>query len=128
MFLVLIKKNQKFVGMEISNQNINSSILSKGKSKSSKETKYIQKKDLNEHDANIVAYKEKLKEYGEFFLEKMAKQRKEYSNRKTSFVEIKLCDVKVQVFKIEKGVNNNTLIRKSFWINKTKISPVSSSK
>ena len=48
---------------------------------------------------------------------------KEYTPRKSNFVEIKLCDNKMEVFKIQKG-KNLVLKRKSFWVDKTKIFPV----
>ena len=69
------------------------------------------------------AYEAKVKQRDEEFLEKMAQQRETNSNRKTSFVEINICDKKSQVFKKEKGVNI-IVTKKSFWINKSKIFPV----
>lgn len=40
----------------------------------------------------------------------MAPKLKEYIQRKTNFVEINLYDNKVQVFKMERGMNSNLKI------------------
>ncbi|KAL7596937.1 hypothetical protein Lser_V15G31429 [Lactuca serriola] len=63
---------------------------------------------LETHEANVKKEKKS-------FSKQKALKIKENVQRKSTFVEMNLCDAKVEVFRIKKG-NNHALNQKSFWV------------